>query len=401
MGRRIRPLNWKEQPHRRFNPLTREWVLVSPHRTQRPWQGQVEKTPPPSAARLRPGLLSLPRQCPRRRRAQPGVHIDLRLRQRLRRAEARHAVGALRQRPAHRRTEPGICRVVCFSPEHNLTIAQHGTRGPAHGGGYLGGAIPGARRRPQDRLRSDLRKSRRHDGREQSSSALPDLGEPHAAATSLEGAGVAARMARAARHLPALRVRRSWSSAASASWRRTTLPDRGAVLGGLALRDDGDRQAPHASIDIDRRRTRRARRHPEADHRPLRPPLPRIASLLDGLPPAAHRRRGAREWHLHLHFYPPLLRSATVRKFLVGYEMLATPQRDITPEMPPPGCGNNRNNTIQNRKYRANPSVSFIRYSRAKCRQDTSGSMLSILILVGSRPVSSLPAGRRWKHFPV
>ena len=38
------------------------------------------------------------------------------------------------------------------------------------------------------------------------------------------------------------------------------------------------------------------------------------------------------EWHLHLHFYPPLLRSATVRKFMVGYEMLATPQRDITPE---------------------------------------------------------------------
>jgi UDPglucose--hexose-1-phosphate uridylyltransferase len=38
------------------------------------------------------------------------------------------------------------------------------------------------------------------------------------------------------------------------------------------------------------------------------------------------------EWHFHAHFYPPLLRSATVRKFLVGYEMLAGPQRDITPE---------------------------------------------------------------------
>jgi UDPglucose--hexose-1-phosphate uridylyltransferase len=38
------------------------------------------------------------------------------------------------------------------------------------------------------------------------------------------------------------------------------------------------------------------------------------------------------EWHLHLHLYPPLLRSATVRKFLVGYEMLAEPQRDITAE---------------------------------------------------------------------
>ena len=38
------------------------------------------------------------------------------------------------------------------------------------------------------------------------------------------------------------------------------------------------------------------------------------------------------EWHLHAHFYPPLLRSATVRKFMVGYELLAQPQRDITPE---------------------------------------------------------------------
>jgi UDPglucose--hexose-1-phosphate uridylyltransferase len=38
------------------------------------------------------------------------------------------------------------------------------------------------------------------------------------------------------------------------------------------------------------------------------------------------------EWHLHVHFYPPLLRSATVRKFLVGYEMLGEPQRDLTPE---------------------------------------------------------------------
>nr|WP_316929739.1 galactose-1-phosphate uridylyltransferase [Sphingobacterium sp. T2] len=37
-------------------------------------------------------------------------------------------------------------------------------------------------------------------------------------------------------------------------------------------------------------------------------------------------------WHWHMHFYPPLLRSATVKKFMVGYEMLASPQRDITPE---------------------------------------------------------------------
>ena len=38
------------------------------------------------------------------------------------------------------------------------------------------------------------------------------------------------------------------------------------------------------------------------------------------------------QWDWHMHFYPPLLRSATVKKFMVGYEMLAEPQRDLTPE---------------------------------------------------------------------
>jgi UDPglucose--hexose-1-phosphate uridylyltransferase len=38
------------------------------------------------------------------------------------------------------------------------------------------------------------------------------------------------------------------------------------------------------------------------------------------------------DWHLHLHFYPPLLRSATIRKFMVGFELLGSPQRDLTPE---------------------------------------------------------------------
>jgi UDPglucose--hexose-1-phosphate uridylyltransferase len=44
------------------------------------------------------------------------------------------------------------------------------------------------------------------------------------------------------------------------------------------------------------------------------------------------RAAGDEAFHFHLHYYPPLLRSATVKKFMVGYEMLAEPQRDITPE---------------------------------------------------------------------
>jgi UDPglucose--hexose-1-phosphate uridylyltransferase len=51
-----------------------------------------------------------------------------------------------------------------------------------------------------------------------------------------------------------------------------------------------------------------------------------------GIHPAPADNQPHPEWLLHLHFYPPLLRSATVRKFMVGFELLGSPQRDITPE---------------------------------------------------------------------
>jgi UDPglucose--hexose-1-phosphate uridylyltransferase len=51
-----------------------------------------------------------------------------------------------------------------------------------------------------------------------------------------------------------------------------------------------------------------------------------------GLHPQPYDGSEHPEWHFHLHFYPPLLRSATVRKFMVGFELLGSPQRDITPE---------------------------------------------------------------------
>ena len=51
-----------------------------------------------------------------------------------------------------------------------------------------------------------------------------------------------------------------------------------------------------------------------------------------GFHPAPSDGEAHPEWQLHAHFYPPLLRSATVRKFMVGFELLGSPQRDITPE---------------------------------------------------------------------
>lgn len=55
-------------------------------------------------------------------------------------------------------------------------------------------------------------------------------------------------------------------------------------------------------------------------------------SLYSGAPTGPHLKEDNSHWQLHAHYYPPLLRSATVKKFMVGYEMLAQEQRDLTPE---------------------------------------------------------------------
>src|SRR5438874_9115588 len=117
-------LQLDQVPHRRFNPLTREWVLVSPHRTQRPWQGQIEK----DATGTQPDYDPECYLCPGNSRAggarnpnytstfvfdndfaalKPDTPRDRFEREELLIAES----------------EPGICRVLCFSPRHNLTIA--------------------------------------------------------------------------------------------------------------------------------------------------------------------------------------------------------------------------------------------------------------------------------------
>src|ERR1700730_3895239 len=117
--------NLEKQPHRRLNPLTGEWVLVSPHRAQRPWQGQTEE----AAAAPQPDYDPTCYLCPGNPRAggvrnpayqstfvfdndfaalKPGTKLDYFEQDGLLIAQS----------------EPGVCRVVCFSPRHNLTIAN-------------------------------------------------------------------------------------------------------------------------------------------------------------------------------------------------------------------------------------------------------------------------------------
>src|SRR5688572_28349466 len=115
-----------DSPHRRLNLLTREWVLVSPHRAKRPWLGQVEKKPAPSLPEYDPACYL----CPGNERAggvrnphYTGTFVfdnDFAALLPDPSPDAQASDSALLVSEAER----GICRVVCFSPRHDLSLPQ-------------------------------------------------------------------------------------------------------------------------------------------------------------------------------------------------------------------------------------------------------------------------------------
>jgi len=327
--------DWKQDPHRRFNPLTREWVLVSPHRTQRPWQGQVE----PAAAAGQPDYDPECYLCPGNPRAGGARNpqytstfiFD-------------NDFAALKPDTPQARferdglliaeSEPGICRVVCFSPRHNLTIP---------------GMEPDDLRKVVDAW----------VGQYSELGARPTINYVQI----FENRGP---MMGASNPHPHCQI---WSNhalpnevqkeqAAQAAW----IADRGACLlcdyAKLELAA-GDRVVdqnqwfvsvvpfwavwPFETMLLAKRHLTAMDELSKDERDGLGDILKRVTARYDRLFQAPfpysmgfHQRptdgRPHEEWHFHGHFYPPLLRSATVRKFLVGYEMLAGPQRDITPE---------------------------------------------------------------------
>lgn len=115
----------QQLPHRRFNPLTREWVLVSPHRTQRPWQGKIDKITGPKAIKYDPTCYL----CPGNERA-GGVrnpnYVSTFVFENDYAALLPNVpqVGVKEEGLLVAESEAGICRVVCFSPHHDVTIPR-------------------------------------------------------------------------------------------------------------------------------------------------------------------------------------------------------------------------------------------------------------------------------------
>ncbi len=324
--------NPTDHPHRRFNPLTGEWLLVSPHRTKRPWQGQVERPPQETRPAYDPACYL----CPGNERAggvrNPAYESTF--------VFTNDFAALLPETPPGGEDGPlfrsesvqGTCRVICFSPRHDLTLAQMSHEAIRAVVDVWAGQIEelGVRYRWVQLFENRgemMGSSNPHPhGQLWASSTLPD--EP-----SKEDRRQRDYLARHGRPLLV-----DYAAEELARGERVVLKNDHwlVIVPYWAI-------WPFETLLLPRRQVLRLPDLTVPERDTLAAILKRLLTRYDNLFevsfPYSMGWHGApndpadyTHWQLHAHFYPPLLRSATVRKFLVGYEMLAEAQRDITPE---------------------------------------------------------------------
>jgi len=326
-------------PHRRWNPLSREWVLVSPHRASRPWLGQVE-----AVTEERPAYDPGCTLCPGNQRAGGAVNPGY---------TDTYVFGndfpaLLPPRAEEQSTAPpsrlfkssdvsGECRVICFSPRHDLSLAQMSREEIArvittwqsqsqdlgsrnrwvqvfeNKGAVMGCSNPHPHGQiwagdfiPEEPAKEDL--SQREYFREHGRPLLMDYAEQElrdGARTVTEG--------------------EHWFAVVPywALWPYETLllPKSEHVTRLTSLPE-------HHKLDLAETMRRLLVRYDNL----FQCSFPYSMGWHGAPFLPSHGEQPEAYWQLHAHFYPPLLRSASVKKFLVGYELLAEGQRDLTAE---------------------------------------------------------------------
>jgi UDPglucose--hexose-1-phosphate uridylyltransferase len=325
----------QQQVHQRRNPLTGEWILVSPQRTGRPWQGQLEAPTVPIALRYDASCYLCPGNSRAGGQANPAYSTTFVFDNdfaalKADAAAGRYDGGELLQA----RGESGICRVICHSPRHNDTLGNMSTNAVRcvvdtwveqyaelgatpliqavtifeNRGAMMGASSP----HPHGQVWANATVP---NELVKESTAQLAYREGHGSCLLCDYLGV--ELNRAERLVTMndgfVALVPFW-----AIWPFETLvlprQHSGAIDG---LDSTGRDQLAAILKDLTAR-------------------YDALFGVAFPYSMGLHQRpttgSAHAHWHWHAHFYPPLLRSATVRKFMVGYELLAAPQRDITPE---------------------------------------------------------------------
>lgn len=325
-----------EHPHTRLNILTGDWVLVSPHRMKRPWQGKVETLPNDE----RPSYDANCYLCPGNKRSDgtqnPSYTSPY--------AFTNDFSALLNDTPDGNlnienilvaKSASGICRVICFSPEHHLTLPLMPLQQIE--------AVISLWQKEYASLAENT--SIQYIQIFENKGEIMGCSNPHPHGQIWASSSIPLEIIKETEQQK--KYFQQHQKSLLQHYIQTELKQQERIV----IENEHFVALvpfwavwPYETMIVSKRHFQSILQLTEDEKKSFAQILKQLTTKYDNLfnisfPYSAGIHQMPvntelfPEWHFHMHFYPPLLRSATVKKFMVGYEMLANPQRDITPEM--------------------------------------------------------------------
>ena len=324
-----------DHPHRRYNPLLDEWILVSPQRAKRPWQGQNEAI----SDEKKPEYDETCYLCPGNHRITGGTNPNYEscyvfdndfpalLKDEVSSDVAQEDLFKINP-------ERGINRVICFSPKHNVTLAEM--------------QVPEienvVRVWKEQYLELGAISYINHVQIFENKGSVMGCSNPHPHGQIWAQSSLPTQVKRTQDNL--LKYFQKTGKSLLKDYLESELQKKERIIAEnehFVLLVPFWATWPYETMIISKRHFSSIAEITEEEIKSYAEMIQIITVKYDNLfktsfPYSAGIHQAPtdgldhEEWHFHMHFYPPLLRSATVKKFMVGYELLAEAQRDLTAE---------------------------------------------------------------------
>jgi UDPglucose--hexose-1-phosphate uridylyltransferase len=324
----------QDYSHRRYNILTGEWVLVSPHRTKRPWQGKQEKVSNEVRLSYDPTCYLCPGNTRINGEVNPAYTDVFVFTNDFAALQKDTEAFQLNDGLLKAESESGVCKVICFSPDHSKSLPNMEV-----------GDIQKVIKTWQKEFKIlGAEEGINHVQIFENKGDIMGCSNPHPHGQIWSQSTVPNEVAKKDTHQKAYYEEKHSSLLGDYLQQELALNERiiwqnedfvvltpfWAVWPFEAM--IAPKKQHHDILSISEKES-----HSYAEA------ISKLTKAYDrlfdcsfpysaGIHQAPTNGENNKHWHWHMSFYPPLLRSATVKKFMVGYEMFGTPQRDITAE---------------------------------------------------------------------
>ncbi len=326
--------NLQDYSHRRYNILTGEWVLVSPHRTKRPWQGKQEKTPEDNRPAYDPSCYLCPGNTRINGEVNPNytdVFVFTNDFAALQKETKSFSIndGLLRAE-----SESGVCKVVCFSPDHAKSLPDMEVEDIAK--------VVKMWQHEYKTLGAE--EGINHVQIFENKGEIMGCSNPHPHGQIWSQSTVPNEVAKKDHHQKAYFEEKKSSLLGDYLLQEIAINER------IIWQNDDYVVLtpfwavwPFEAMIAPKKKKKNILSLSEKESIGFAEAISKLTQAYDklfdcsfpysaGIHQSPTNGLDNSHWHWHMSFYPPLLRSATVKKFMVGYEMFGTPQRDITTE---------------------------------------------------------------------